>query len=62
MAPGMPRKKSITKIRAKVRRSLRHGTMPLEIARKLGIPLMLVAEIAVLEATIRQAGGSGLDV
>jgi hypothetical protein len=36
--------------------------MPLEIARKLRIPLMLVAEIAVLEATIRQAGGNGFDV
>ena len=52
----------MAKIRAKVRRALRSGNMPLEIARKLGIPLMLVAEIAILEATIRQAGGNGFDL
>ena len=34
---------------------------PIEIARKLHIPLLLIAEVVVWEATLRQAGAQGLD-
>jgi hypothetical protein len=46
----------------KVLRALRDGTMPIDIAKKLHIPLLLVAEVIVLQATLRQAGGATLDV
>ena len=58
----MPSKTSIAKVRVKVLRALRDGTMPIDIARKLHIPLLLVAEVIVWEATLRQAGGTALDV
>ena len=51
----------MAKVRAKVLRALRDGTMPIDIARKLHIPLLLVAEVIVWEATLRQAGGTILD-
>jgi hypothetical protein len=53
----MPAAKSMKKIWRKVRRALRNGTMPIEIARELGIPLLLVAEIAIWEMTLRDAQG-----
>jgi hypothetical protein len=59
---AMPSKKPMAKVRAKVRRALRNGAMPIDIARKLGIPLLLIAEIAIWEATLRQARGTGLDL
>jgi hypothetical protein len=49
-------------VRKKVRRALRAGKMPLEIARKWNVPLLLIAEVAVWEATFRQGGGTGLDL
>jgi hypothetical protein len=52
----------MAQIRAKVRRALRHGSMPIDIARKLNIPLLLIAEVVAWEATLRQAGGQGWDV
>ena len=56
------RAKSRTKaLRAKVRRALREGQMPLEIAKKLGIPLLLIAEIAIWEAHLRHSSGRALD-
>jgi hypothetical protein len=53
----MPAAKSMKKIWRKVRRALRNGTMPIEIARELHIPLLLVAEIAIWEMTLRDAQG-----
>ena len=58
----MPSKKSMAKVRVKIRRALRNGTMPIDIARKLGIPLLLIAEVAIWEETIRQSQGTGLDL
>jgi hypothetical protein len=50
------------KIRAKVLRALKAGRMPLEIARKLHIPLLVIAEIVAWEATLRQSSGQVLDL
>jgi hypothetical protein len=44
-------------IRAKVMRALRAGKKPIEIARKLGVPLLLIAEIV-----LRESGGKFFDV
>ncbi len=57
----MPPKHDMAKVRAKVRRRLRRGATPIEIARKLGLPLLLVAEVVTWEASLRQAYGVGLD-
>ena len=57
----MSRNNSLARIRAKVLKALRSGMTPIEIARKLGIPLLLIAEVVVWEATLRQVGGQGLD-
>jgi hypothetical protein len=51
----------MTKLRARVRRLLRKGTSPLAIARKLHIPMLLIAEIAVWEAHTREFRG-GMDL
>ena len=51
----MPSRKPTARIRAKVRRALREGRMPLDIARSLHIPLLLIAEIVAWEATLRQS-------
>ena len=59
---GMDARERMKKIRRKVRRALRSGQMPLEIARRLNLPLLLIAEIAVWEATIRQSSGTSLDL
>jgi hypothetical protein len=48
-------------LRLKVRRLLRKGASPLAIARKLHIPMLLIAEIAVWEAQTREFRG-GMDV
>jgi hypothetical protein len=61
LASAMPSRKSVARIRAKVLRALRDGTMPIDIARKLHIPMLLVAEVIVWEATLRHAGGTALD-
>jgi hypothetical protein len=58
----MPAGKSIAKVRTKVLRALRTGMTPIEIARKLHVPLLLIAEVIVWESALRQAGGQGLDV
>jgi hypothetical protein len=36
--------------------------MTLEIARKLHVPLLLIAEIVAWEATLRHSSGQGLDL
>ena len=51
----------MARIRSKVRRALRTGKTPLEIARKLGIPLLMIAEIATWGETLKQIGGRGMD-
>lgn len=53
----MTARNSIVKIRARIRRSLRRGRMPIEIARKFGLPLLLIAEVVALEATVQPNGG-----
>ena len=52
----------MAKLRTKVLRALRDGTMPIDIAKKLHIPLLLVAEVIIWQAPLRQAGGTALDV
>jgi len=59
--PAVDSRTSVPKVREKVRRCIRVGMTPIEIARKLHLPLLLIAEIIAWEATIRQAGGQGLD-
>jgi hypothetical protein len=59
---GMDARERMKKIRRKVRRALRSGQMPLEIAKKLNLPLLLIAEIAVWEATIRHSSGTNWDL
>jgi hypothetical protein len=36
--------------------------MPLDIARKLHLPLLLIAEIIAWEATVRQSSGQMFDL
>lgn len=57
----MPSKHEMAKVRAKVRRRLRRGATPIEIARKLGLPLLLVAEVVSWEASLRPAYASAFD-
>jgi hypothetical protein len=57
----MPSKHEMAKVRAKVRRRLRRGATPIDIARKLGLPLLLVSEIVIWEASVRQAYGATFD-
>lgn len=57
----MSRNKSLARVRVKVRRALQSGMTPIQIARKLHLPLLLIAEIVLWEATLRQAGARGLD-
>lgn len=54
----MPTRFSVKNVRTKVVRKLKRGMMPLEIAQKLGIPLLLVAEVVMLETAIRQAAAN----
>ena len=58
----MDAREQMKKIRRKVRRALRSGQMPLAIAKKLNLPLLLIAEIAVWEATIRHSSGANWDL
>lgn len=58
---AMAPKKPLAKIRTQIRRALRAGMSPIEIARKLHIPLLLIAEVVAWEATFRQVGGQGFD-
>jgi hypothetical protein len=58
MAP----KKSLAKARTKIRRALRAGMSPIEIARQLHIPLLLIAEVVAWEATLREVGGRSFDL
>jgi hypothetical protein len=62
LSTGMNARERMKKIRRKVRRALRSGQMPLEIAKKLNLPLLLIAEIAVWEATIRHSSGTNWDL
>jgi hypothetical protein len=58
----MPSKKSVAKVRAKIRRALRTGMSPIDIARKLHLPLLLIAEVIAWQATLSEGGGPGLDL
>ena len=58
---AMPNKKSFAGVRSKIRRALRKGMSPIEIARRLHLPLLVIAEVIAWEAALRQAGGQ-LDV
>jgi hypothetical protein len=56
----MRSKKSMARVRVKVRRALRQGMSPIEIARKLHLPLLLIAEIVIWEASLRQSSAFDL--
>lgn len=50
--------KSSLNVRAKVRRALRAGRMPIDIAKKLGLPLLTIAEVALWNSSAKQDRGS----
>jgi len=46
-------------LREKISRALRKGRIPLEIARSLGVPMLLIADVAMWESTTQQWSGQG---
>lgn len=46
-------------LRETISSALREGVIPLEIARRLGVPLLLVAEVVLWASTGAQSGESG---
>lgn len=44
-------------LRDQISRALREGIIPLEIARTLSVPMLLIADVAMWESTERETSG-----